>query len=119
MIRAIDARFARTGRSFFWAILVLCVFAGPSYAQVDVKPIAGAELQAIKESYRKGDYARVVRDLTPLQGMKLTQLSLEQCREVQDLRPLQGMDLTFLHLRDCSQVQDLTPLHLQVGTRKH
>ncbi|MGH8525620.1 MAG: tetratricopeptide repeat protein, partial [Gammaproteobacteria bacterium] len=31
-----------------------------------MKPIAGPDMQAIKESYQKGDYAKVVRDLTPL-----------------------------------------------------
>jgi len=66
MIREIHARSTRTGSHFFWAILVSWVFAGPGYAQVEVKAITGANMQAIKESYRKGDYARVVRDLTPL-----------------------------------------------------
>ncbi|MGH8246616.1 MAG: tetratricopeptide repeat protein, partial [Gammaproteobacteria bacterium] len=66
MLRAIDARSARTGRHFFRAIIVLWVFAAPGYAQVEVEAISGADMRPIKESYQKGDYAKVVRDLTPL-----------------------------------------------------
>ncbi|MGH8534380.1 MAG: tetratricopeptide repeat protein [Gammaproteobacteria bacterium] len=66
MIREIHARSTWTGRHFFRAIIVLWVFAGPGYAQVEMKAMTRAELQAIKESYQKGDYVKVVRDLTPL-----------------------------------------------------
>ncbi len=66
MMLEIHARSTRTGRHFLRAIIVLWVFTASGYAQVEVKGIPGAELQAIQKSYQKGDYARVVRDLTPL-----------------------------------------------------
>ncbi len=47
-------------------------------------------------------------DLTPLQGLQLTQLSLNEC-ELTDLSPLQGMPLESLHIRGWSGT-DLNPL---------
>jgi len=50
-----------------------------------------------------------LRDLTPLQGMKLSSLSLRSTA-VADLRPLRDMPLTRLDLYGCKGVKDLGPL---------
>ncbi len=51
-----------------------------------------------------------VKDLTPLQGMKLASLSVWNCPNVRDLTPLQGMPLTALNLSQNPLIRDLTPL---------
>jgi serine/threonine protein kinase len=53
--------------------------------------------------------AERVKDLTPLQGMKLTTLWITDCKQVRDLTPLKGMPLTELDISRCP-VQDLSPL---------
>src|SRR5262249_7482768 len=50
-----------------------------------------------------------IKDLTPLQGMKLTTLNLNSCSGVQSLIPLKGMPLTSLAINGCP-VRDLFPL---------
>jgi serine/threonine protein kinase len=52
-----------------------------------------------------------VRDLSPLQGMPLSELYLNACHQVRDLTPLEGMKLVRLDLGACDAVRDLTPLH--------
>src|SRR5262249_9028365 len=49
-----------------------------------------------------------VSDLTPLRGMRLTELNVHGTA-VRDLTPLKGMRLTFLHAQNTG-VTDLTPL---------
>ncbi|MGE3803178.1 MAG: tetratricopeptide repeat protein, partial [Gemmataceae bacterium] len=60
------------------------------------------------------DPKRVIRnritDLSPLRGIRLTELDLHGCDKITDLAPLQGMPLEALNLTDCSNVVDLTPL---------
>ena len=53
-----------------------------------------------------------VRDLSPLKGMPLTTLNLSGCGHVHDLdlSPLKGMPLTWLGLGGCSHVSDLSHL---------
>lgn len=51
-----------------------------------------------------------VRDLTPLKGMKLVKLDLNRCGQLRDLSPLRGLPLTWLSLAQCGQVHDLSPL---------
>jgi serine/threonine protein kinase/DNA-directed RNA polymerase subunit RPC12/RpoP len=51
-----------------------------------------------------------VKDLSPLEGMPLDRLQLNQSGGVWDLRPLAGMPLSYLELNNCGQVRDLTPL---------
>jgi tetratricopeptide (TPR) repeat protein/Leucine-rich repeat (LRR) protein len=51
-----------------------------------------------------------LRDLTALQGMKLTKLDLGGCRQLRDLSPLRGMKLTWLSLNSCVEVRDFSPL---------
>ena len=50
-----------------------------------------------------------VQDLTPLQGMPLTELILSS-NKVTDLAPLKGMPLTSLNIDECTGVRDLSPL---------
>jgi hypothetical protein len=54
-------------------------------------------------------HCKNLSDLTPLKGMKIEQLYLAGC-PVKDLTPLQGMPLHLLHLNDCKELHDLTPL---------
>ena len=58
-----------------------------------------------------------VKDLSPLEGMPLDRLLINQSGGVWDLRPLAGMPLTHLELHGCGQVRDLTPLHGMPLTR--
>jgi tetratricopeptide (TPR) repeat protein len=51
----------------------------------------------------------LVKDLTPLQGMRLKRLELFYCADVRDLKPLKGMPLIWLDLHE-TRVEDLTPL---------
>jgi hypothetical protein len=51
-----------------------------------------------------------IKDLSPLEGIPLDRLSINQSSGVWDLRPLAGMPLTYLDLSNCGQVRDLTPL---------
>ncbi len=51
-----------------------------------------------------------VTDLTPLTGMKLTSLKLNDCGPVADLAPLQGMPLETLSLWNAFHGSDLSPL---------
>ena len=50
-----------------------------------------------------------IPDLSMLQGMKLTQLSLKGCKNIPDLAPLAGMSLQRLNLSGTA-IRDLTPL---------
>jgi hypothetical protein len=78
----------------------------------DAWPGLGGKLELIRPgaSLQLGlAECRQVRDLTPLQGMPLTELALAGC-PVSDLTPLRGMALTSLTLVQCGQVSDLTPL---------
>ena len=61
----------------------------------------------------------LVRDLVPLQGMKLNSLNLTGCRHVNDLSPLKGMPLTFFEARHCPQVTDLSALKGMPLSRLH
>lgn len=64
-----------------------------------------------------------VADLTPLQGIKLTALSLPDNTSVADLKPLRGMELRWLNVGETS-VSDLAPLkgmplrHLLINATK-
>ena len=51
-----------------------------------------------------------VKDLTPLEGMRLTQLVMVKCRGIADLATLSNMPLTRLDMTGCEGVTDLTPL---------
>jgi serine/threonine protein kinase len=54
-----------------------------------------------------------LQDLSPLQGMKLNSLSFDMKGtggQIRDLSPLRSMPLTKLNLDNCNQVRDLTPL---------
>jgi serine/threonine protein kinase len=51
-----------------------------------------------------------VKDLSPLQGMKLVRLALSYCREIRHLDPLVGMPLADLNLTHCKEVRELGPL---------
>ena len=50
-----------------------------------------------------------IEDLTPLKGMKLTNLDLNAFTKVRDFEPLKGMPLTSLFL-ESTTVRDLEPL---------
>lgn len=52
-----------------------------------------------------------VADLSPLKGMPLASLKLEECRYVADLRSLNGMKLNVLRMWGSDAMNDLTPLH--------
>jgi hypothetical protein len=51
-----------------------------------------------------------VRDLTPLKGMPLVKLNISGCHQLTDLTPLRDLPLTDLEVSHCDQVHDLTPL---------
>lgn len=52
-----------------------------------------------------------MQDLGPLRDMRqLANLNLRSCSMLQDLTPLQGLALTELDLVQCTLVEDLTPI---------
>ena len=51
-----------------------------------------------------------ITDLSPLEGMALTQLDLSGARRITDLSPLEGMALTQLDLSGARRITDLSPL---------
>jgi serine/threonine protein kinase len=75
----------------------------------DLGPLQGMKLARLALSY-----CREIRHLDPLVGMPLTDLNLTNCKEVRELGPLRDMPLTVLSLSGCSSVSDLEP----VKTRK-
>lgn len=52
-----------------------------------------------------------ISDLTPLKGMPLVSLILDDCQELRDLSPLKGIPLKSLSLQRCDALVDLRPLH--------
>ena len=71
----------------------------------DLSPLEGMPLTNLSLFH-----CNQVRDLSPLKGMPLTNLNLFHCVQVRDLSPLKGMPLTTLDLDGCDQVSDLSPL---------
>jgi serine/threonine protein kinase/Leucine-rich repeat (LRR) protein len=70
----------------------------------DLEPLQGMRLNqlALMRS--------CVRDLEPLKGMPLTHLILPYSRQVRNLEPLKGMPLPTLNIDGCDQIEDFTPL---------
>ena len=82
----------------------------------DISPLRalpGLQRLKLESKLDKGKFS----DLSPLQGMKLTSLTIFGCPRVGDLTPLQGMPLTSLTLGWCRQVRDLTPLQACASIR--
>jgi hypothetical protein len=77
------------------------------YGLGDLAPLKGLPLTRLLIGGGGGDIQ--VRDLEPLQGMRLTHLSMIRS-SVQDLEPLKGMPLTYLILFGSRQVRNLEPL---------
>jgi hypothetical protein len=50
-----------------------------------------------------------LKSLAPLKGLKLTRLDVSTT-SVSDLSPLEGMPLEYLNVDECSKLKDLTPL---------
>jgi serine/threonine protein kinase/Leucine-rich repeat (LRR) protein len=69
----------------------------------DLSPLQGMKLTDLN------CYKTSVSDLSPLKGMPLTHLYC-WTTAVSDLSPLRGMPLTELGCNDCDRVSDLTPL---------
>jgi serine/threonine protein kinase len=67
-------------------------------------------LQGMKLNWLNLNGCDLITDLSPLQGMPLKALFLNRCNRVQSLAPLKGMPLTTLNLQVCTQLQDFTPL---------
>jgi hypothetical protein len=77
------------------------------YGLGDLAPLKGLPLTRLWIGGADGDVQ--VRDLEPLQGMRLTQLALMRS-SVRDLGPLKGMPLTHLIIPFSHQVRSLEPL---------
>jgi hypothetical protein len=80
-----------------------------------VWPGAGQQLQMDKDgkcrlNASSRDVKADLRDLSPLQGLPITELSLIGHKELRDLSGLQGVPLNALNLQGCDNVRDLTPL---------
>jgi len=74
----------------------------------DLSPLEGMPLTRLTLGNSSGGVK--VKDLRPLTGMPLTSLNLSRCGHISDLTPLQGMPLTKLGLSLCVRVHDLTAL---------
>ncbi|MBY0522823.1 MAG: protein kinase [Gemmataceae bacterium] len=70
----------------------------------DVAPLQGMKLTSLLLGFTQ------VRDLSPLKGMPLTKLELRNLGGLRDLSPLKDMPLSTLEMPDCHSLQDLTPL---------
>ena len=71
----------------------------------DLSPLEGMALTQLDLSEAEG-----ITDLSPLKGMPLAQLELRGVTGITDLSPLEGMALTYIGLSETEGITDLSPL---------
>ncbi len=73
----------------------------------DIRPLH--ELKHLRTLRMVGNYSTAISDLTPLQGLPLSSLSIYNSPQVTDLSPLKGMAIRELHVDGCP-IADFSPL---------
>jgi serine/threonine protein kinase len=79
----------------------------------DVWPGAGSNISVLTDGGLSLDgrsLGKLVADLSPLRGLPLKRLFLNDCEGIADLSPLKGMPLESLYLDQCVKIADLSPL---------
>jgi serine/threonine protein kinase/DNA-directed RNA polymerase subunit RPC12/RpoP len=71
----------------------------------NLTPLQGKKLTSLSVAW-----CDQLTDLTVLRDMPLTSLTLSHCGGIADIGPLRGLPLTSLNLDSCGPIEDLTPL---------
>lgn len=72
--------------------------------------LIGLDLRSMPDVVRRGEGAMLVTDLSPLRGLKLRKLNLENFASLETLDGLKGMPLEWLYMRRCESLEDLSAL---------
>lgn len=79
-------------------------------AEFDGKQIIALDLRSLAHIVKRGEGATKITDLSPIAGLKLRKLNLENCHSLKTLDALKGMPLEWLYLRNCQSLEDISAL---------